>query len=125
MLRRKDFRELLSPSEAVGFGALAEAAVAFDNALVAREPIGLYVEALRTSHSDVLLMDPVRHSAYVLAILDRRDSSQTQRRVWCSRKGSAVPRTVGLCRRGRVSVGVQCAEELPFQTDALLILDGD
>lgn len=123
ILKRKDFRKVLKPSQAAAFGTLFEEAASFANPLVALEPIGLYAESLRKGSSDVLLMDPERQSNYVQAILGRKDSSRTQRRTLCQRKELSAARRVGVSRKGRVNVGVQCSEDFSLDCDVLLILE--
>lgn len=96
--------------------------IAFENPDGNREPVGLYSLQLTARSSDVLLMNPLRNMEYILRILDRKDGSNTQRRKWARRREMLPTKTVGLGRKGKVSVGVQCAEEISNQVDKLMIV---
>lgn len=122
MLKRNDFKGLLSPEKITYFDSLSAQMISFENEEVGEEPIGLYANELASKKSDVLLMNPERTSGYIINILNRAGESNSQRRRWMGRKEAHAGRTVGLGRKRMVDVGVQCSEQFTTQLDKVMIL---
>ena len=88
--------------------SLFNSMVNFDNDYLETEPIGQYYNELTRKSSDVLLMGPDRKSQYFDKVLKRTYQANIHLRQGYTRIELRSGKRVGMGRKGKVNVGIQC-----------------